>query len=773
MKKIAYSLDADWNARVLFLRSKANPQLCLLSKYNGFSSPNADHASLFDSVDLANDLLRIDLHSFFTEMAGWHLYYRKCRPAYILSEDAPNIRHLSKLDVSDHGLFHKRTAYWKRLELAPYVDRVEGSKFRLLTFPDRHEYARWRDSQPPLSPGFCPAINSALEHSSSGSISTSTKHLLMSACSICLTCNGSRLPDPFYYSYLFGTIAAECSEINGLLALICADKNLIQRYDAAGLFSSYLSLEKCETGRIAKISSFELTEEPSITTYNPTSSFSKFFKTGESSFLISHDLDYLQSLYAAILQTCLNIDQKTHSVSEGKTLDELKDQTIRAYIDASNMAYRGMAQELDSVINLCSKVLSSLRIWGASEKNRETLIDLLSELQTFRDSEYFRTIDQFSNINHLWSQSNVSVDLILKTREILDHFKRLTSSKTRGPLVRNVALNDTEASLEQIKRHAIIRHAKNTCLFETEWSFSKFYARLLSELLNCGKIPIRCKSCGSLFFPTGSNSQYCDRLDPTTNLYCNPRLNEKKRLGRKAPHGTAINLHKKAETAKQFNEKRRHAYFAELEEFVDHEIGPVYFKSTLITDELYQSWRAAINTPKNQPRTKTPEQLGFPHPVIWEDQIIDGNQKIAVYLNQYAYPALRDKLDQSAKSSKSSCTVIDKPTICFGGWILCLFDLLRLIASINNDEEHVQDGPVPIPGLGPMGAYTPDRSPLKPWPKGRERFLHFPSSGKESFILFEIIDEERSKQLQMDLTHAAPRPQPKEFQWQYPLERQE
>lgn len=737
-----YAPYLDWNARVLFLRSKANPQLCLLSKRNNFRLSNADHATLFDSVDLANDLLRIDLYSFFTEMAGWHLYYRKCWPAYILSEDAPYIRHLSKLDVGNHGLFHKRTTYWKRLELAPYVDRVEGSKFKLLTFPNRREYVRWHDSQPPLSPDFSTAIDSAFEHNSSGSISTSTKQLLRSACSICLTCNGSSLPDPFYYSYLFGTIAAECSEINGLLALICADENLIQRYDAAGLFSSYLSLEKCETGRIAKKSSFELTEEPSIATYNPTSSFSKFFKTDESSFLTSHDLDYLQSLYAAILQTCLNIDQKTHSVSEGKALDKLKNQTIRAYIDASDMVYLGMVQELDSVINLCSKVLSSLRIWGASEKNRETLIDLLSELQTFRDSEYFRTLDQFCNIAYQRSKSNGSDDGMSESREISDRFRRLAGSKTSGPLVRNVALNDTEASLEQIKRHAIIRHAKNTCLFETEWSFSKFYARLLSELLNCGKIPIKCKSCGSLFFPTGSNSQYCDRLDPTTNLYCNPRLNKEKRLGRKAPHGTAINLHKKAETAKQFNEKRRHAYFAELEEFVDHEIGPVYFKSTLITDELYQSWRAAINTPKNQPRTKTPEQLGFPHPVIWEDQIIDGNQKIAVYLNEYAYPALRDKLDKSAKSSKSSCTVIDKPTIRFGGWILCLFDLLRLITSINNDKEHVQDGPIPIPGLGPMGAYTADRSPLEPWPKGKARALRFPSSGKESFILFEIISGE-------------------------------
>lgn len=740
--------DADWNARVLFLRSKSNPNLYLLRKWDRFHSTNADHATLYDSANLANDLLRIDLHSFFTEMAGWYLYYRKCRPAYTQPNDSPHRRRLPKLDSSKHNVFHKNTAYWKRLESAPYVDRVEGVEFKWLTFSDRNEYVHWCAAQPPLSPDFDTAIDRALNRNSSGSISTSTKQLIANFCSIYSLCSSSRLTDPLYHSYLFGTIAAECAEINELLTLICTDRNLIKRYGATDLFSSYLSLEKSDSGRIAKNNSIELTEEPDIATYNPTSSFSKFFKTGESPLLTTHDLDYLQSLYAVMLQTCLNIDQKSLNTSSVQVLDELKDQTIRAYIDTSITGYKGTTRELDSVIHLCSKLISSLRRRGASEDNRDILIDLFSELQKLRDSEYFCTLDHFANISHRRLRPDVSDEEASKQREDYiryTRFLRVNGSRILRSLVRNAALNDTEASLEQIKRHAIIRHAENTCLFETEWSFSKFYARLLSELLHCGKIPIRCKSCGSLFFPTGSNSQYCGRFDPTTNLYCNPRLNEKKRLGRKAPHGTAINLHKKAETAKQLNEKSRHAYFAELEEFIDHEIGPIYFKSTLITDELYQSWRAAINVPKNQPRTKTPEHLAFPHPVIWEEQVIDGNQEIAVYLNQFAYPALRDKLDQSAKSSKSSCMVIGKPTIRFGGWKLRLFDLLRLITSINNDKKQIQDGPIPVPGLGSMNTFTPDRSPLEPWPEGKERLLRFPSNGKGHLILFEITDDNRSE----------------------------
>lgn len=742
--------NTDWNAQFLFLRSKSSPHLYLLNNRRSSFPRQANHAASFDSAALANELLRIDLYSFFTEMASWHLYYRKCRPVYILPDRNYRNRSARIALANGHNLVNKRMRHWKRLELTPYIDRVDGHEFNIIVFSDRSEYDRWRKSQPPLSPDFKMAIDRALANNSSGNISASTKELLTGACSICLKCDSASVPDPLYYSYLFGTIAAECAEIDKLLALACSDKDLIKRYHATDLFDSYLSLERHESERVAKNYLFELTDEPGLMTYRPTESFANFFRVNKTPFLASHDLDYLQSLYATMLQTCLIIAKKSQNNSINKMLNELEAQTIQAYIDTSITELGEMTQELDSIICLSSKLLSSLGTRSAFDSDIATFVDLSGELRELRASDYFCSLAHFAKNPIRKPLAEASEEEKFKYEIDSRRYKSLHRSayeKTYGPLVQIAALDNHQASLEQIKRQAVIRYAENTCLLETEWSFSKFYARLLSELLNCGKIPIRCKSCGSLFFPTGSNSQYCDRFDPTTNLYCNPRLNEKKHLGRKAPHGTAINLHKKAVTAKQLNEKKRHAYFAELEEFVDHEIGPVYFKSTLITDDLYQSWRAAINTPKNQPKAKTPEQLAFPHPVIWEDRVIDGNQEIAVYLNQYVYPALRDKLDQRARLSKSSCTVIDKPTIRFGGWKLRLFDLLRLIASINNDKEQIQDGPIPVPGLGPMDTFAPDRSPLEPWPEGRERFLRFPSSGKEHLVLFEIIGEMHSKRL--------------------------
>lgn len=766
MKNRNDSHDADWNAQFLFLRSKSSPSLYFLNNKGHGHLQKTGAAIQFDSVNLANELLRLDLRSFFSELAGWHLYYRKCSPLI-------TVRNFNNNRVVQRTI-PKRTQYLRELESTPYLNGVEDLDYESLTFDSHPDYFRWIQAKPHRSPDFRPVFNSILDRCSIGQISASTRKLLRHACSICLNNNGLAVPDPFYYSYLFGTVANECSAINELLALVCSDNDLIRRHDAADQFNSYLHLEKHASEQTMAYSSFQLTEEPDIKSYTPDSTFANLIGKNTPPYLASHDLCYLQSIYAILLQTYLGITQTSHFILEKMKSREPERLIVQAYINITNNRLEEIDEDLNSVINLCSDLLISSNK-HAFTSGIDTLTYLLDELRKLRTSDYFQSIAQSAKDPLNKPSKEISEEDRADYREFSHRrfrLNRAACNKSRGPLYRQAALNDHEAALEQIKRHAIIRHAENTCLLETEWSFSRFYARLLSELINCGKIPIRCKSCGSLFFPTGSNSQYCDRFDPTTNLYCNPRLNEKKRLGRKAPHGTAINLHKKAETAKQLNEKRRHAYFAELEEFVDHEIGPIYFKSTLITDELYQSWRTAINTPKNQPKTKTPEQLAFPHPVIWEDQIIEGNQEIAVYLNQYAYPALRDKLDQSAKSSKWSCTAIDKPTIRFGGWKLRLFDLLRLLVSINNDKEHIQNGPIPVPGLGPMDDFTPDRSPLEPWPEGKERLLRFPSSGKESLILFEIIDDNRSKQLHLELTHTTSQPQPEEHQRQLAQEGQ-
>lgn len=76
--------DADWNAQFLFLRSKSSPSLYFLNNKGHGHLQKTGAAIQFDSVNLANELLRLDLQSLFSELAGWHLYYRKCNPIITL-----------------------------------------------------------------------------------------------------------------------------------------------------------------------------------------------------------------------------------------------------------------------------------------------------------------------------------------------------------------------------------------------------------------------------------------------------------------------------------------------------------------------------------------------------------------------------------------------------------------------------------------------------------------------------------------------------------------
>lgn len=741
MKGVRSSFS-DWNIRVLFLRSKSSPRLYFLNRWGHRGLQSTDGPIPFDSVKLANDLLRIDLGSFFTEMASWHLYYRKNRPTYTLADRDNRFLRPQNLDKYKSVVFHKRALYWKRLQSTPYVDLVEGFEFKPLSFSNYEEYACWSAKLPPISPDFKTAVNRALDRSSKGVISDTTKDLLLDACSICLKSKSLEVPDPLYYSYLFGNIAAECTEISEFFSAICSDKKLIERYNATDLFDSYLNLGEHNEERTGKSVCLELVEEPAVSTYNPRSTFKKFFSRESSPWLESHDLDYLQSLYAVALQACAGIHAPT-CADENTALLDLEAQLIKAYIDTSNTELREIAEDLDRVINQCAGLPHRLRTQYSSNRNANTLADILDELKKLKGSDYLHSLAQLPEEPFQGLTKDASDEEIARCKDERHRYRQLRSAGAgmfNKSLVQGAKPSDRGAFLEQIKRQAIIRFAKNTCLLEREWSFSKFYARLLSELIECGKVPIKCKACGSLFFPTSQSNKYCDRFDTSTNLYCNPRLNEKHKLGRKAPHGTAVNLHKKAETALQLNEKRRRAYFAELEEFVDHEIGPIYFKSTLIPDELYDAWKTAINIPKNQPKAKMPEHLGFPHPVIWENQVIEGNQMISVYLNQHAHPELRKKLDQHAKSSKSQCTALALPHIPHGCWILSLFELIQLAASINRAKTAKPEDAVPVPGLGQMASFIPERNPLKDINSREARILRFPSSGKESSILFELLD---------------------------------
>lgn len=237
-------------------------------------------------------------------------------------------------------------------------------------------------------------------------------------------------------------------------------------------------------------------------------------------------------------------------------------------------------------------------------------------------------------------------------------------------------------------------------------SFPAFYAQLLCEALRSGALPAKCSTCNKPFFPTGNNSKYCSGYDNETGLYCNPARNTNNKLGKKLPHATAVNLRRKADTASGKDghnpmaaNKKRQLYFQELADAVDHTLGPYYQRSPLVSKALYEKWLKAINRPKNQPCTQTPEAFGYPHPVIWNGSLADGNEVVVITTQSAQLGTLPELLDKLAGKNASNCRKSDN------GWALSKFDLVATLISLELEADKTRKKGiesikhVPIPGL--------------------------------------------------------------------------
>ena len=189
-------------------------------------------------------------------------------------------------------------------------------------------------------------------------------------------------------------------------------------------------------------------------------------------------------------------------------------------------------------------------------------------------------------------------------------------------------------------------------------------------------------------------------------MYCNPASNTKRKLGKKLPHATAVNLRRKADTASGKDghnpmavNKKRQLYFQELAGTVDHTLGPFYQRSPLVPKSLYEEWLKAINQPKNQPSTQTPEACGYPHPVIWNGSLEDGNKIVDITTRSAQLGTLPELLDKIAKKNANHCRKSDK------GWSISKFDLVASVISLELEADKTRKKGaraiehLPIPGL--------------------------------------------------------------------------
>ena len=145
--------------------------------------------------------------------------------------------------------------------------------------------------------------------------------------------------------------------------------------------------------------------------------------------------------------------------------------------------------------------------------------------------------------------------------------------------------------------------------------------------------------------------------------------------------------------------KNRQLYFQELADAVAHTLGPYYQRSPLVSKALYEKWLKAINQPKNQPCTQTPEACGYPHPVIWNDSLADGNEVVVITTQSAQLGTLPELLDKLAGKDASSCRKSDN------GWALSKFDLVATVISLELEADKTRKKGtraiehIPIPGL--------------------------------------------------------------------------
>ncbi len=145
--------------------------------------------------------------------------------------------------------------------------------------------------------------------------------------------------------------------------------------------------------------------------------------------------------------------------------------------------------------------------------------------------------------------------------------------------------------------------------------------------------------------------------------------------------------------------KKRQQYFQELAAAVDHTLGPFYQQSPLVPKALYEEWLKAINRPKNQPSTQTPEVCGYPHPVIWNGSLEDGNEIVDITTQSAQLGTLPELLDKLARKDADHCRKSDN------GWSISKFDLVTSVVSLELEADKTRKKGtravehIPIPGL--------------------------------------------------------------------------
>lgn len=671
----------SWGFEAGFLRSPVNPRMLLLNRTpeidcsgDGIESSSTRAWGL---VSIANDLLRVDLSSLFKEIGGG-FYKQAEQPFYIDLQRA-----IHQLPASSSHASNDSTDQAAEPDHDDRLDPDDPDQESMQAGLSDAEIELLLQKQKELALDFFnPLFDKAITRHTRGEISGEARYLLKNVCRQCVM-NITAIPDYRYFACWMYNNAIECDEINHLYRAVITTSSQLNSQEMARLFSSYLKLKSNNMKIITAYGSIDLTAAVPYNHDNPRDNYPKVKSQIETA-CVCTNIELFRALLIVFYQGCLELVPLLKNTRAPELLSQ-KEELFPAAIWASDpRRFQIFDKQLPGIIVFGD---SFLRIAKKRLPGNETVQRLEKHL------------DDIKQMNNAPFMQLFRTNYVKAMRDNDIYAKK--------DFHKHAELNNQEELDELVNRQAIIAKAGELYFTEEECSFASLYARILHELLLCGIMPITCQTCGSLFFPTGPNSKYCDRFNEDTELYCNPRFNAKKHLGRKSPRDVSLNIQRKAETAYEKGLTDCAHYFERLGSFVLDGLGPAYQANDLISDELYRTWLSIVNQPNCRAKIKRPDRTGYPYSVLWYGGVLDGNRYAQIEFPAAEYPALFERLSKLAESPQSKCTLdyLEPGEHPCSSWHIKLYELLDAIAQINRADRMAK--PVPLLGIdGPECVWT-------------------------------------------------------------------
>lgn len=672
-----------WRVRASFIRFGKDTSVHLYS--NPLVAPELSFFQEFEdrrfeqhwsAKGLLSELLKINLEKFFGLLSSWYIEYRSNQPVPVPSRFYSSFQRNVKL---------KEAQYREILR-----DRDEGVCLSLprsgvIDIGDDLDACKTENAT--IARELADEVKHALDSATTGGYSDNIYQLLVNACSLCInSIYLDEIPDAYLPSKIFSAWALECGNIISVamptLELLC-DHNAPDSI-APNLVNNIETIFDLSSGPARILGRKHAIPHHPLMLKVPETKvdiYDIYYLERRSDSQLAIDIHELAlATLGNIIINCLDLSEK------------LKDSS---YYD-----------DLSSHISLFVKFLSD----GKFTVNVAQQIINFGQRTAVKCTEHAIAGPLVQNLTDL---DNLALNL--SNRKVYAQVEQSRSIETSLSPVQFLAYVDKYLVVDirdsdEVQKALYYQHLidKSHSLIHSilPKSFPVFYAHLLCEVLRSGALPAKCSTCNKPFFPTGNNNKYCSGYDNETGTYCNPARNTRLKLGKKPPHATAVNLRRKADTVSGKDghspmaiNKERQSYFQELADAVDHTLGPFYQRSPLVPKALYEEWLKAINRPKNQPSTQTPEACGYPHPVIWNGSLEDGNEIVDITTQSAQLGTLPELLDKLAKKNAGHRRKSNN------GWSISKFNLVVSVISLELEADKTRKKGaraiehLPIPGL--------------------------------------------------------------------------